>query len=216
MILVEFIKNAFIYPSILKEWTNWLWYMYNWMLWLLIIWVILYVLIRFIILRNSKRKSEITKNVDENWINVSYSFFRSLWLILINKCRFFKDVIIGFLVTYFAWSIVSIFFWISAWYTTAWGKINVINDYSTNISNYSWIVGDWFFLPMQFIQEHNNELNFMLWLTAIYCLICFLLWWFFMTFSFNNKFVRNIGIFFWILGFLIIILWKLLDFYSMK
>lgn len=216
MILIEFIKNAFIYPPILKEWTNRLLSMYASLLGLLIIWIIVYLFIRYIILRISKRKSEITKNIDENWIISNYPFFRSLWNIVINKCGFLREVIIWSLVVFFAWMFVSLFFWISASYTTAIGNANIIKNYTTEISNNSWIVSDWFFLPMQFIQEHNNELNFMLWLTAIYCLICIILWWFFMTFSFGNRLVRNIGIFFWILGILIIFLWKLLDFYVIK
>lgn len=217
MILIEFIKNALMYPPILKEYAIRLLYTYNYGLFLLLICILLYVVIKYIVLRVSKRKSEITKSVDENWNNINYSFLKSLWHILLERCGFLKYVIIWFVISNLGWLFVSIFFFISAWYNKVPGvDANMIKDYSTHISSYSWLVDKNFFLSMQFIQEHNTTLSFMLWLTAVYCLICFLLWWFFVTFSFGNKFVRNIGVAFVILSVLIFFLWKLLDFYVIR
>lgn len=217
MILIEFIKNAFLYPPILKEWANWLFYMYHMIFIYVIFWIVIYIIIRYISLRLSKKKSEIIASVDSIWTVINYWFFKSFWLILINKCKFLKQMIISIVIVDLAWIFISFFFFLSWSYTEFQSEnINIINDYSVYISSHSWFIEKWILLPTQFLQQNNNYLNLVLWLTGIYVFICFVIWWFFMTFSFGNKFVRNIGILFWILSFLIIILWKLLDFYSIK
>ena len=214
MILTEFIKNAFLYPPILKEWVNRLLYIYQYMITWLIFWIIVYIIIRYIILRISKVKSEITKKIDENWKNINYRFLKSFWLILLSKCSFIKYIITWLLMVLLSWLFVSFVFMADAWYTNIWDHTNMINEYSTYISNNPWAAND--LVPVQFLQENNTYLNYMLWLCSVYSLIFLIWWWFFMTFSFGNRFVRNISIAFVILSILIIVLWKLLDFYVIK
>ena len=180
----------------------------------LIFWIIVYIIIRYIILRISKVKSEITKKIDENWKNINYRFLKSFWLILLSKCSFIKYIITWLLMVLLSWLFVSFVFMADAWYTNIWDHTNMINEYSTYISNNPWAAND--LVPVQFLQEINTYLNYMLWLCSEYSLIFLIWWWYFMTFSFRNRFVRNISIAFVILSILIIVLWKLLDFYVIK
>lgn len=217
MVLIAFIKNAFIYPPAIQWWADRLFYMYFEVFGLITLLVIRYVLLRYIVLHRKKKESEITKDIDVSGKIVNHSFFKSLWLIIIHKRNSLKYLIIWFFITTLSIIFASAFFKLSSFYTPKELYINTLTGYSSNIDHYSWIIGnDKFFLSTQFVQTYNNEISFVLWLTIIYYRICFIIGWFFVTFCFWNKFIRNFGIFFWILGFLIIILSKLFDFYVIK
>ena len=74
--IFTFLKGAFLYPPLLKEWVNWLLECYVMFISLIFVGTVIYIVVRYMYL-HIKKEGEIMKEIKED-TKVYYGFFRSM------------------------------------------------------------------------------------------------------------------------------------------
>jgi len=211
MFLRELFKNALLDWKLLSEWANRFLSFYMQLRFSIIISILILLIIYAFWSWIFSRKFKFSNSRKESFLDIVTNIKQ-------NKQKFkpfvitIKHMIIWLIIIWCARFAISYIFFSAGKYEDDDKFIGYTSWQYTTL--YQENINKWLMLTSETISQHKDYLWTILGNIALYMLLLILLWTFFYTFSFCNKFIRNIGILIWIFAILLFFVAKLLNYYN--